>query len=232
MKRLKPFFGYFGSKWRLAKRYPDPEHSTIVEPFAGSANYALLHHESQVILNDLDNNITKCWRYLITATEREILSLPDIDGDVDDYDIPEGAKILIGFWLGRGLAYPCKRPHSWSRKPEYQKGAQFWGEAVRQRIASQLQFIRHWQVKTVPYDQLADIEATWFVDPPYDNAAGKRYRVNNLGIDYADLASWCKSRTGQVIVCENQGASWLPFQTLTTIRGTRKNSVEVYWSNQ
>jgi hypothetical protein len=230
MKRLKPFFGYYGSKWRLASRYPQPELATIVEPFAGSANYALLHHEKQVLLCDLDDNITKCWRYLITATEREILALPDIDDHIDKYDLPEGAKILIGFWLGRGLAWPNRQPNSWCLNPKYRTGCQFWGDGIRQRIASQLQYIRHWRVVQQSYDQLPDIEATWFVDPPYSNAAGKKYRKGNQGIDFSALSSWCRTRRGQVIVCENEGADWLPFKTLTTHSGTRKQSVEVIWS--
>jgi hypothetical protein len=32
------------------------------------------------------------------------------------------------------------------------------------------------------------------------------------------VAEWCLSRMGQVIVCENQGVTWLPFQPLTDRR--------------
>ena len=38
--RLRPFFCYYGGKWRAAPKYPPPEHDTIVEPFAGAAGYA------------------------------------------------------------------------------------------------------------------------------------------------------------------------------------------------
>ena len=35
---LRPFFGYYGGKWRDAvKHYPEPAFETIIEPFAGSA---------------------------------------------------------------------------------------------------------------------------------------------------------------------------------------------------
>ncbi len=34
---MMPFFTYFGGKWRGAKHYPEPKHSHIIEPFAGSA---------------------------------------------------------------------------------------------------------------------------------------------------------------------------------------------------
>ncbi len=37
MTDLKPFFCYFGGKWRAAPHYPTPKHAEIVEPFAGAA---------------------------------------------------------------------------------------------------------------------------------------------------------------------------------------------------
>jgi hypothetical protein len=48
--RLKPFFSYFGAKWRLAPKYPPPLHRTIVELFAGSACYATSYADREVIL--------------------------------------------------------------------------------------------------------------------------------------------------------------------------------------
>ena len=35
--KLRPFFGYYGSKWAMARLYPAPQHRTIIEPFAGAA---------------------------------------------------------------------------------------------------------------------------------------------------------------------------------------------------
>ena len=81
--------------------------------------------------------------------------------------------------------------------------------------------------------------AVWIVpakgpndDPPYQTA-GRAYRFHDL--DYPALAEWCKSRTGQVIVCENAGAAWLPFEPFRTIKGLEgkrggKQSVEVIWN--
>ena len=28
---MKPFFSYFGAKARIAKKYPEPKHNTIIE---------------------------------------------------------------------------------------------------------------------------------------------------------------------------------------------------------
>jgi 16S rRNA G966 N2-methylase RsmD len=71
---------------------------------------------------------------------------------------------------------------------------------------------------------------TWFIDPPYQRA-GRHYRFGPDQIDYKELAAWCLSRPGQVIVCENHGADWLPFQSLSEVKTTRagRRSREVVW---
>jgi hypothetical protein len=64
---------------------------------------------------------------------------------------------------------------------------------------------------------MPDIEATWFVDPPYNNRAGSYYIENS--IDYVALGTWCHERRGQAIVCENEGADWLPFRSFKDVEG-------------
>ncbi len=52
--RLKPFFPFYGAKYRLAPLYPTPEHDTLIEPFAGSASYASLRCSKRVVLIERD----------------------------------------------------------------------------------------------------------------------------------------------------------------------------------
>ncbi len=78
MKRLHPFFSFFGSKYRLSIFYPEPIYDTIIEPFAGSAGYALCHAEKNIHLYDIDPIITKLWEWLINVDENVILNLPDL----------------------------------------------------------------------------------------------------------------------------------------------------------
>ena len=234
MHQLRPFFGYYGGKWRDAlKHYPEPKHATIVEPFAGSAGFSLRYFTRKVVLCEVDPVLAEVWRYLIRVKPREILSIPDLlpGESVDDLKIGQEAKWLVGFWLNRGAASPRKGPSKWMR--DGIRPGSFWGDRVRHTIATQVNAIRHWQVHNSSYaDCPAPRKATWFIDPPYE-AAGRHYRFGPEQIDYASLGQWCRSRPGQVIVCENKGAAWLPFRDLADVKTTRANrrSKEVFWLN-
>ena len=228
-KPLKPFFTYFGGKWRVTKHYPIPNHNTVIEPFCGSAGYSLHYHNRRIHLYDVDPIVCSVWNYLIRVKISEILQLPLVITDLRRMKLPQEAKWLIGFWLNKGTSSPRNMPSSWAASG---KGC-YWGETVRQRIAYQIGYIRHWRIFKGSYEDIENQDATWFVDPPYQ-MSGVHYRHNK--IDYFKLADWCRQRLGQVIVCEQHGAKWLPFQELRTIRtldGAKgsKVSKEVIWRN-
>ena len=231
LMRLRPFFSYYGSKYLLAPHYPAPQHDTVIEPFAGSAGYSLLHFEHDIYLFDVNPVIVELWEFLIGATRGDILSLPLEITDLREMDLPAGAKHLIGFWLVRSASHPGNVPHGWMRTGIY--GTSFWSAEKRQRVADQVQYIRHWQVAKGSYCDVPDVTATWFVDPPYrKHGCGSRYRFNR--IDYDALALWSLTRDGQVIVTEQDGADWLPFipfrMTRTPTKGAR-SSLEAVWTN-
>ena len=217
---MKPFFTYFGGKYRAALKYPAPEQKAIIEPFAGSAGYSLRYPERDVMLIDLDEKVAGTWDYIINADESEVRNLPLYDGTwatVDDLSVPQEAKWLIGWWLGKGRAHPGKSPSAWVRSGA--KPSSTWGEAIRERIASQQRRVRHWKIVHGNYEDAPSMLATWFIDPPYQ-LAGKEYRHGSRGIDFNSLGDWCQRRPGQVIVCENEGADWLPFRLLGEIKAT------------
>lgn len=229
---MRPFFGFYGGKWRDApKYYPVPQHDTIVEPFAGSAGYSVRYSDRNVILGEKDSVIFGVWEYLIRAPARDILAIPDLapGQTVADLPICQEARWLVGFWLNRGTSRPRAGPSAWMR--DGVRPGSFWGERVRQTIAAQVERIRHWRVFNCSYEDLPfSDEATWFVDPPYQNQ-GRYYHHGPDNVDFKSLAEWCRARRGQVIVCENQGADWLPFTPLADVKTTRANSrsVEVAW---
>ena len=226
----RPLFPFYGSKWNTARYYPAPTHSTVIEPFAGSAGYSLYYGARRAVLCDADPIIVGVWDFLIRSSESEVLRLPllpNVGDNVDDYQMPQEARWLIGFWLNRGSAAPKKSRTAYSARTD--KGQLNWGEKARARIASGLESIRDWRVILGPYSQAPDESATWFVDPPYEDK-GRHYRVPFSAFD--SLASWARTRRGQVMVCENAGATWLPFRPLGKFKSSRGCSVEVVWSNE
>ena len=230
--RLNPFFCYYGGKWRAAPKYPAPDHDTIIEPFAGAAGYATRYADRKVILVERDPIIAGLWRYLTRVSPDEIMAIPaEVPGTVDDLPICEEARWLVGFWCNKGAATPRKSPAKWMRsglRPD-----SYWGPVIREKIASLVEAIRHWQIIEGSYEDAPNMTATWFTDPPYEKA-GRYYRFKLD--DYGRLADWCKTRRGQVMVCENEGATWLPFKPFATIKSTpgvhgKSYSAEVLWTN-
>ena len=215
---LRPFFSFYGSKWRLAPKYPAPRYATIIEPFAGSAGYSLRYPEREVILIDRDPIVTGLWQWLIKASPDDILSLPVLKRgeSLDDYDIPLEARWLMGFWINQTGATPNTKVTDFGSRSQR-----------HERVARQLSAIRHWQVHTGDYSEAPETEATWFIDPPYE-VEGRKYRYGPNLIDFGYLGEWCHTRKGQVIACENEGARWLPFEQFATHRGATYTSGTVY----
>ncbi|WP_066043971.1 DNA adenine methylase [Bathymodiolus septemdierum thioautotrophic gill symbiont] len=94
---MKPFFSYYGSKYRLCQKgfYPAPKNGNVViEPFAGSATYSVYHEVEYAILIDANPTIVGIWDYLINATTQQILSLPIFGKDGRDYD--EFDDVMLG----------------------------------------------------------------------------------------------------------------------------------------
>lgn len=225
---LRPFFPFFGSKWNLARRYPPPAHGLVIEPFAGAAGYSTFHGVQRAVLIDVDPIIAGVWAYLIAATEREILALPELPavGDsVDDHALPQEARWLIGFWLNRGSATPKRTRTAYSARAD--KAQLNWGPAAKLRIASQLELVRDWAVIEGPYDSWPVPQAaTWFIDPPYV-VKGRHYRARFDG--HQELGEWAQRRPGQVIVCEGEGADWLPFAPLGSYKTSLGRAEEKVW---
>lgn len=211
-KSLRPFFPYYGSKWNIARHYPKPTHDLVIEPFAGAAGYSTFYGCRHVHLIDADPIITSVWSYLINVSEEEIMALPELPevGDcVDNYAISQEAKWLIGFWLNRGSASPKKTRTAYSSRTD--KAQLVWGSRAKERIAGQLSAIRDWRVTLGSYEDAPDVEATWYIDPPYGDKG--RYYRKSFG-DFDHLGPWCIERKGLVVVCEGVDATWLPFERL------------------
>lgn len=217
-------FPYYGRKKMLAPKYPAPAMGTIVEPFAGSAQYACLYPDRDVILIDRSPIIAGIWRYLIDASPSDIMALPiPAVGESlrEDYaSLSEPERHFLGFYICTSAAHP--------QDIVQPKGT--WNDRSRAATARMVARIGHWRIIEGSYQDAPDVTATWFVDPPYQGNGGKYYRYSNRHIDYAHLAEWCMARRGEVIVCENEEASWLPFTKFADHHGvTNRQAAEVIY---
>lgn len=217
-------FSYYGSKGKIVGCYPYPKYDKIIEPFAGSARYSLKHFEKDILLVDKYEVIVRVWHYLQAASEQDILALPKLKrGDsTRNYNLSDVEREFLGFLVCNGVD-----------SPRYNVGSLDGINVARdlKRIASELYKIRHWKIVFDDYRNIKNVEATWFIDPPYE-FGGEYYKLGNKHIDYGELAGWCKTRNGQIIVCENSKASWLPFKQMAEMSGTKYKTTEVIWSNQ
>jgi len=213
-------FSYYGSKSKVISLYPSPKFGKVIEPFCGSARYALRYFDRDVLIMDKYEVVIKIWKYLQQASEKDIMGLPEpaIKESIENYNLSEGERLLMGFMVWRGTAKPQKivQPDSNIHK-------------AKKAIASQLFKIRHWEIRHGSYSEIENQEATWFIDPPYQVAYGEHYAGER--IDYALLGEWCKSRKGQAIVCESVEATWLPFSKLRKTSGNWSSTTEGIWSN-
>lgn len=233
---LQPFFRYYGGKWRAVRagRYPQPLHKHIVEPFAGAAGYALNFPDLDVTLVERDPVIAGIWRWLVSTSPDEVRSIPLVDS-VDDLPewVPMGARDLIGFSMN--TASSPRRTLSAGLRRLREQGRKFygWSESLRERVATQVPYIKHWRVNQGDWTlavQYIRPATTWFVDPPYVGA-GKHYKFGPDHVNYGLLAEWCQRLPGQVVVCEQSGADWLPFRDIGSIKANPRSRVsrEAVW---
>ena len=224
-------WSYYGSKNKIAKYYPEPKYDLIIEPFAGAAWYSVLHKEKNVLLNEKYKLLYDIWNWLINeANADQIIHNADFykGQKIESIQLPKPHKDLIGFCINRGSTVPKNVVQKWScQSPSNPNWASTTNYQLK-RIANLLPKIKHWKTQFGDYENLANVEATWFIDPPYQ-FGGQHYSIHD--IDYTNLANWCKSRKGQVIVCENTKANWLPFKPLIQIQGQRIKTVESVWTN-
>jgi site-specific DNA-adenine methylase len=214
-------FSYYGSKSKIVDYYPPPKYKKIIEPFCGSARYSVKYFENDVLLLDKYDVIVGIWEYLIKANKKDILSLPNLDKGqkVDDFNLSKEEKWLIGFCINGGSSSPKKTVKEYNT----------WNES-KIKISDMVEKIKHWEIKKGNYDELENEEATWFIDPPYQ-FGGEWYVKNTKNIDFSLLSNWCKTRNGQVIVCENTKATWMPFKPMIDMQGAMYKTTEAIWSN-
>ena len=228
-------FAYYGAKQRIASKYPAPIYGTVIEPFAGSAGYSMKHiaNLDRVILVEIDPAVVDIWHRLKSMTAAELDEIDPLETDERTVE-PLVAGLAGGSSLKATLSGRSRKITPWMRHKWPQK---------KRMLLKVLPYLDRVEVICGDYRVAPMIEATYFVDPPYQllarnpartisDQAGNAYRFGPSGIDYPELANWCRQLPGQVIVCEQEPANWLPFQPLTTNRNQNVvQRTEVIWTN-
>lgn len=231
-------FYYYGGKAGVASRYPVPQFPTVVEPFAGGAGYSMHHlfkgNIERVVLVEKDPRVAGLWKRLLEMTPDEVMAIPVP---------PAGSNTADFFYMTTATSNGVARSHRMTvtkRMPELI-------EMMKRRVARLLPVAKgHVEVIEGDYSQAPNIEATWFIDPPYQPHVAKRTSSRTgspQGMGYAPgcdssslgfeaLSRWCRGRDGQVLVVEQEGADWLPFLPLLARQHDSLNQpkVEVLWT--
>ncbi|OQX27868.1 MAG: hypothetical protein BWK80_03080 [Desulfobacteraceae bacterium IS3] len=213
-------FYYYGRKKQIAKYYPSPNYDTIIEPFAGAAAYSLYKNnwEKRVVLVEKDKKVFDIWNWFInSATVDEIKKMPELKvGE-------KSSEFLHIVHAATKMAFHFK---TIKVTPVL---ARNW-EISKRVFSENLHKIKHWEIICSDYKDSPDIEATWFIDPPYIGESGMGYRYSSKMLDYKELANWANKRKGEIIFCEGEQADYLPFRPLVELKGVAgKASKEVIY---
>ncbi len=223
-------WSYYGAKTNIVHAYPKPVYDKIIEPFAGTARYALRYWEKDVLLVDKYEVIVKIWKWLQLCSEKDILGLPRFmkaGQTLDEFTFDcEEARLFMGFVIAKAGQSPRNKvpDRTAVARPNH------INQSLK-RIAKNLFKIRHWQIRHGSFQGIENEKATWFVDPPYQ-FGGHVYVEGSKNICFKNLADWCKTRCGQVIVCETTKADWMDFKPMIAHKGSKKSmQSEAIWSN-
>jgi len=206
-------WSYYGSKSKIVNYYPRPTKDLIIEPFAGTARYALKYWEKEVIICDKYERIINIWLYLQVASVKDIKNLPVLSKgeNLNDFNfLCKEEKDLLGFMVSAGANSPrltCTEAGERNQK------------TAKNNIIKNLHKIKHWKIVCCDYKDLENKDATWFIDPPYQ--FGGKYYIHKE-IDYNDLKKWIYDLKGEIIVCENTKANWIFLEPLKEIQGMRQ----------
>lgn len=211
-------FPYFGRKSVLAPHYPAPAYGIVIEPFAGSMAYTLHHRPASAIGIEADQRVVALWNRMIAVTPEfaEVVEPPLVGGPTDDL-LVKLCSYSEHALLSGTMTVTSRMVRDW--------------RSVHRRAALD----GPWAASAVDYrhgsyEDAPDIEATWFIDPPYQYANRRGYLHGASDIDFAHLREWVLARRGQVIVCEQAGADWLPFHDFRPVASHRgRQSSEVIY---
>lgn len=178
-------FSYYGSKSKLVHLYPRPLYPRIIEPFCGSARYALKYWKHDVWINDVSPTIYGIWKWIQQASKDDIRKLPELKKGESLKDIKwlsQPERDLLGFCTSLGCSSPTYVSTGWASQ------VKFIG-IMKRKALTYVGRIRHWSITNLSYEEITAEQATWFIDPPYQGEAGLLYpHTRSILLPWADGA--------------------------------------------
>ena len=208
MEKHRTALVYYGGKGMLARKYPKPYYKKIIEPFAGGAAYSLLYYNNDVTLIDQNPELISAWEFIQNPDLEQLNRIPQ--------KIKPGTKVKSLGSFSRGFEFILRAAANVGCAGKNAKietitsfGAiHFYMNSVA-KIIYWTDKIKHWKFICGSYDDFKFEEATYFFDPPYQNAAGARYKYSAKNINYNKLKMHIKTLNGQIIITESMNSKWI-----------------------
>jgi DNA adenine methylase len=235
-EQIKPFFCRMGSKYALRNKIVPmiPDHTTYVEPFAGSA--AIFFSKPKAaknVLNDLDKNTAEGLR-LLKQAPLELSAYPEATSVAAAKALitkparTVGQKIALklikacnGFMGGLPISLPKQVYNAPSIHRKIKHMATYKDKLSGAKILSQ-------DYATVIRN--SDSPSTFFfIDPPYENTDTKMGYAEDKGFDFERLATVLKGIKGKFLMTINDSPrireTFKGFKQKTFVADTNLNGV-------
>ena len=192
----------------LCGHYPVPRHIKIVELFAGGACYALRYYMYDCILVEKNKLVVAAWRFIQNPKLNQLKKIPE--------HIEQGTKISDFGKVDPGFEFILRSAANVGTAGQNKKmetitkiGAVHFHKNTVKKVLYWTDKIKHWKIFHGSYDDFNFGEATYFIDPPYQNKAGKLYKFGADTIDYDNLLKFIRTIDGQIIITENSKSKWI-----------------------
>lgn len=205
---MRTAFSYYGGKGMLAGKYPKPKHKKIVELFAGGASYALRYYKHDCILVDKNKNLVAAWKFIQRPNLQQLKKIPEHiepGTKISDFgEVDPGFEFILRAAANVGTAGQNKKMETITKI-----GAIHFFKNTVLKVLYWTDKIQHWDIRNGSYDNFDFGLATYFIDPPYQNDAGKLYKFGAKTIDYDHLKQFVLNLFGQIIITENHKSHWV-----------------------